>query len=159
MNRNDLTRILEQARTDSRGVPSENRLVESPALDKAFKPTKQKPKLSRPSLLNKADSFTSAAKVRELGLYLYFRTISSAQDTEVVINSKTVLMLGSNSYLGLTNHPKVKEAAKAAIEKDGTGCAGRRFLTAPSTFTWNCQKRWLGWSIKRPCSSTAPDSR
>ena len=97
-------------------------------MDKALKPTKQKPKLRRPSLLNKADSFTSAAKVRELGLYLYFRTISSAQDTEVVINSKTVLMLGSNSYLGLTNHPKVKEAAKAAIEKYGTGCAGSPFL-------------------------------
>jgi 7-keto-8-aminopelargonate synthetase-like enzyme len=37
-------------------------------------------------------------------------------------------MLGSNSYLGLTNHPKIKEAAKAAVEKFGSGCAGSRFL-------------------------------
>ncbi|MGC8989541.1 MAG: aminotransferase class I/II-fold pyridoxal phosphate-dependent enzyme [Verrucomicrobiia bacterium] len=63
-----------------------------------------------------------------MGLYPYFRTISTAQDTEVTINDKRVLMLGSNSYLGLTNHPKIKEAAKAAIEKYGTGCAGSRFL-------------------------------
>jgi len=63
-----------------------------------------------------------------LGLYPYFRTISSGQDTEVIIRGRKVLMLGSNSYLGLTNHPKVKEAARAALEKYGTGCAGSRFL-------------------------------
>ncbi|MCS7338722.1 MAG: pyridoxal phosphate-dependent aminotransferase family protein [Verrucomicrobiae bacterium] len=63
-----------------------------------------------------------------MGIYPYFRMISSAQDTEVIINGRKVLMLGSNSYLGLTNHPKIKEAAKAAIEKYGTGCAGSRFL-------------------------------
>jgi len=79
-------------------------------------------------LLEKARDFKNAAQVRALGLYPYFRTISSAQDTEVMINGHKVLMLGSNSYLGLTNHPKVKEAAKAAVEKYGAGCAGSRFL-------------------------------
>jgi 8-amino-7-oxononanoate synthase len=79
-------------------------------------------------LLAKARNFKSAAQVRSLGLYPYFRTISSAQDTEVMINGRRVLMLGSNSYLGLTNHPKIKEATKAAVEKYGTGCAGSRFL-------------------------------
>jgi 8-amino-7-oxononanoate synthase len=54
--------------------------------------------------------------------------ISSAQDTEVMIDGKRVLMLGSNSYLGLTNHPKIKEAAAAAVQKYGSGCAGSRFL-------------------------------
>jgi 8-amino-7-oxononanoate synthase len=81
-----------------------------------------------PPLFQKVNHFTSAAKVRAMGLYPYFRTISSAQDTEVVINGRKVLMLGSNSYLGLTNHPKIKEAARAAVEKYGTGCAGSRFL-------------------------------
>lgn len=81
-----------------------------------------------PTLFNKVRSFKSAEQVRAMGLYPYFRTISSAQDTEVIINGKKVLMLGSNSYLGLTNHPKIKEAAKAAVEKFGTGCAGSRFL-------------------------------
>jgi len=45
-----------------------------------------------------------------------------------MIDGKKVLMLGSNSYLGLTNHPRIKEAAKAAVQKYGTGCAGSRFL-------------------------------
>jgi 8-amino-7-oxononanoate synthase len=79
-------------------------------------------------LFNKVHNFTSADQVRAMGLYPYFREISSAQDTEVLIDGKKVLMLGSNSYLGLTNHPKVKEAAQRAIEQYGTGCAGSRFL-------------------------------
>ncbi len=79
-------------------------------------------------LFQKVKDFTSANQIRALGLYPYFRTISSAQDTEVLIEGKRVLMLGSNSYLGLTNHPKIKEAAQAAVVKYGTGCAGSRFL-------------------------------
>jgi 8-amino-7-oxononanoate synthase len=83
---------------------------------------------SHPALLDKARDFKTADQLRGLGLYPYFRTISSAQDTEVMINGQKVLMLGSNSYLGLTNHPQIKAAAKAAVEKYGTGCAGSRFL-------------------------------
>jgi len=64
----------------------------------------------------------------EAGIYPYFREIESDQDTVVRIKGKDVLMFGSNSYLGLTNHPKIKEAAKKAIDKYGTGCAGSRFL-------------------------------
>jgi 8-amino-7-oxononanoate synthase len=64
----------------------------------------------------------------KLGLYPFFRVIESDQDTEVTINGKKVLMFGSNSYMGLTNHPKIKEASIKAIEKYGTGCAGSRFL-------------------------------
>ncbi|MGL4781753.1 MAG: serine palmitoyltransferase, partial [Bacteroidales bacterium] len=63
-----------------------------------------------------------------LGVYPYFRQIESDQDTEVLMNGRKVLMFGSNSYLGLTNHPKIKEAAIAATKKYGTGCAGSRFL-------------------------------
>ena len=80
------------------------------------------------ALLDKVKNFQTAAQLRALGLYPYFRVISSAQDTEVVIDQRRVLMLGSNSYLGLTNHPKIKEAARLAVEKYGTGCAGSRFL-------------------------------
>ena len=67
-------------------------------------------------------------KVKALGVYPYFRPIESDQDTVVQINGKPVLMFGSNSYLGLTNHPRLKEAAIKAVEKYGTGCAGSRFL-------------------------------
>lgn len=82
----------------------------------------------RPPLFDKVAAYRSADQVRAMGLYPYFRTISSAQDTEVMIDGRMVLMLGSNSYLGLTNHPEIKEAASAAVAKYGTGCAGSRFL-------------------------------
>jgi len=67
-------------------------------------------------------------KAQAAGIYPYFRAIESEQDTVVTMDGKEVLMFGSNSYLGLTNHPKIKEAAKKAIDKYGTGCAGSRFL-------------------------------
>jgi len=79
-------------------------------------------------LHGKIAQFQVANTLRERGLYPYFRPIESAQDTEVMIDRKRVLMFGSNSYLGLTNHPKIKEASKKAIDKYGTGCAGSRFL-------------------------------
>lgn len=79
-------------------------------------------------LRKKTASYDIPQKVMEMGLYPFFRTIESEQDTVVKINGKDVLMFGSNSYLGLTNHPKLKEASKAAIDKYGSGCAGSRFL-------------------------------
>jgi 8-amino-7-oxononanoate synthase len=79
-------------------------------------------------LHGKIAQFQVANSLRERGLYPYFRPIESAQDTEVMIDRQRVLMFGSNSYLGLTNHPKIKEASKRAIDKYGTGCAGSRFL-------------------------------
>jgi 8-amino-7-oxononanoate synthase len=79
-------------------------------------------------LQKKMKAYDVPQKIMELGLYPYFRMIESEQDTVVKINGKDVLMFGSNSYLGLTNHPKLKEAAKAAIDKYGSGCAGSRFL-------------------------------
>lgn len=79
-------------------------------------------------LREKLAQYKEPQKVMALGLYPYFRAIESDQDTVVQIDGKPVLMFGSNSYLGLTNHPKIKEAAIKAIEKYGTGCAGSRFL-------------------------------
>jgi 8-amino-7-oxononanoate synthase len=72
--------------------------------------------------------FHESRVVKSMGIYPYFREISSAQDTVVTIDGKSVLMFGSNSYLGLTNHPEIKKAAMAAIEHYGTGCSGSRFL-------------------------------
>ncbi len=79
-------------------------------------------------LTKRVNAFTTPNDLREAGLYPYFRVIDSEQDTEVIIDGRTILMFGSNSYLGLTNHPKIKESAKKAIMKYGTGCAGSRFL-------------------------------
>jgi len=79
-------------------------------------------------LMKKVREYKVAERSREAGLYPYFRPISSAQDTVVQLNGRSVIMLGSNSYLGLTNNPEVKEAARKAIAKYGSGCAGSRFL-------------------------------
>lgn len=80
------------------------------------------------NLKDKLALYDAPQRVMEAGIYPYFRAIESDQDTEVIMNGEKVLMFGSNSYLGLTNHPLIKEAAKKAIEKYGTGCAGSRFL-------------------------------
>lgn len=77
---------------------------------------------------DRARMYTAAKEVMALGYYPYFRPIESDQDTIVHLNGQKVLMLGSNNYLGLTNHPEVKEAAMQAIRDYGTGCAGSRFL-------------------------------
>lgn len=65
---------------------------------------------------------------REKGIYPYFHMLTTGQDVVVDIEGKRTIMIGSNNYLGLTSHPEVKEAAKKAIDKYGSGCSGSRFL-------------------------------
>ncbi|SHE36328.1 serine palmitoyltransferase [Bacteroides luti] len=79
-------------------------------------------------LQDKLEKYDIPQQVKAKGVYPYFRCIESEQNTEVIMSGKKVLMFGSNSYLGLTNHPKVIEAAVEATRKYGTGCAGSRFL-------------------------------
>ncbi len=79
-------------------------------------------------LRQKLAQYQEPQRVKALGVYPYFRPIESEQDTEVKMHGQRVLMFGSNSYLGLTNHPKIKEASIEAIRKYGTGCAGSPFL-------------------------------
>jgi 8-amino-7-oxononanoate synthase len=79
-------------------------------------------------IFEKCINFTEAEKVKSLGVYPYFRAISSGQDTEVMIDGKKMIMIGSNNYLGLTSHPKVKEATMEAVKEFGSGCSGSRFL-------------------------------
>ncbi|MBI4726490.1 pyridoxal phosphate-dependent aminotransferase family protein [candidate division TA06 bacterium] len=80
-------------------------------------------------IFKKCVDFTDARDAREAGLYPYFHPLSSAQEPEVIIDGQKMIMIGSNNYLGLTTHPRVKEAAIKAVEKFGTGCTGSRFLT------------------------------
>jgi 8-amino-7-oxononanoate synthase len=93
------------------------------------------------NLKEKIAAFKDAAVIKEKGLYPYFRPIESAQDTVVTIDGKKVLMFGSNSYLGLTNHPAIKEASQKAIEKYGSGCAGSRFLNGTLDLHVTLEKR------------------
>jgi 8-amino-7-oxononanoate synthase len=79
-------------------------------------------------IFDKCFKFEKAKSLISHGLYPYFRIIESAQDPVITMMGRKMIMIGSNNYLGLTNHPKVKEAAIDAIKKYGTGCAGSRFL-------------------------------
>lgn len=79
-------------------------------------------------LQTKTAKFNTPQILKDMGVYPFFRPIESEQHTEVIIGGKRVLMFGSNSYLGLTNHPKVIEASIEATKKYGTGCAGSPFL-------------------------------
>ncbi|MBQ2598419.1 MAG: pyridoxal phosphate-dependent aminotransferase family protein [Bacteroidales bacterium] len=72
--------------------------------------------------------YTLADEVKAQGIYPYYRPIESGQDPVVKMNGKDVLMFGSNSYLGLSDDPRLKEAAIEAIRKYGTSCSGSRFL-------------------------------
>ncbi|MCF8267795.1 MAG: pyridoxal phosphate-dependent aminotransferase family protein [Ignavibacteriales bacterium] len=80
-------------------------------------------------LFKKCYDFTRADEIKAAGLYPYFRPIEENEGPVVMIEGKDKIMAGSNNYLGLTAHPKVKEAAVRAIEKYGTGCSGSRYLT------------------------------
>jgi 8-amino-7-oxononanoate synthase len=79
-------------------------------------------------IFDKCTNYKDPDKVIEAGVYPYFRMIESQQDPVVMMDGREVIMCGSNNYLGLTSHPKVKESAIEAIRKYGTGCAGSRFL-------------------------------
>jgi 8-amino-7-oxononanoate synthase len=79
-------------------------------------------------LFEKCKKYTAAKEVMAAGFYPYFHVVESEQNPEVIVGGKKMIMLGSNNYLGLTSHPKVKEAAIEAIKKYGSGCAGSRFL-------------------------------
>jgi 8-amino-7-oxononanoate synthase len=79
-------------------------------------------------LFEKCHRYDVAERVRNAGVYSFFRVIESAQDPVVVCDGRRMIMLGSNNYLGLTNDPRVKEAAIDAVRKYGSGCAGSRFL-------------------------------
>ena len=92
-------------------------------------------------LQQKLSAYDAPQKAKAAGVYPYFRAISSEQDTEVMINGRKVLMFGSNSYMGLTNHPKVIEAAVEATRKYGTGLAGSPFLNGTLTIHKDLEAR------------------
>jgi len=79
-------------------------------------------------LFDKAYNFTAAKEVMAMGIYPYFHPVQSAPGNEVMIDGHKCIMVGSNNYLGLVDHPKVKEAAANAAMKYGSGCTGSRFL-------------------------------
>ena len=85
---------------------------------------------------DKCHRYEEADRIKKAGVYSFFRVVGSAQDPEVTIDGRRLIMLGSNNYLGLTNDPRVTEAAIEAIRKYGSGCAGSRFLNGTLMMVW-----------------------
>lgn len=79
-------------------------------------------------IFEKCFRYTAAKEARKAGYYPYFKPIESGQGSQVTIKGRRMIMIGSNNYLGLTSHPKLKESAIRAVEKYGSGCTGSRFL-------------------------------
>lgn len=102
-------------------------------------------------LFQKCRDFTRADEVKQAGFYPYFRAIEENEGPVVQIEGRKVVMAGSNNYLGLTAHPKVKEAARKAVEKYGTGCSGSRYLTGTLDLHNELEARLAGFMGKEAC--------
>jgi 8-amino-7-oxononanoate synthase len=92
-------------------------------------------------IFEKCYNFTAAKEVIQAGVYPYFHALDSGQDTEVIINGKRTIMIGSNNYLGLTADSRVKDAAELAVKKYGTGCSGSRFLNGTLSLHIELEKK------------------
>ncbi len=92
-------------------------------------------------IFDKCRNFRAARDLIDNGIYPYFKEFESEQAPEVTINGKKYIMMGSNNYLGLANDPRMKEAARKALEKFGTGCAGSRFLNGNTTLHTEVEKK------------------
>jgi 8-amino-7-oxononanoate synthase len=95
----------------------------------------------RPDIFEKCGRFTTAKAAIAAGVYPYFHVIESGQDPEVMVEGRKMIMVGSNNYLGLTSHPKLKEAAIKATQKFGVGCVGSRFLNGTLTLHIELEER------------------
>ena len=96
-------------------------------------------------LFNKCNSFEDAEAAREAGTYPYFIPLDRSEGTEVVFEGRRIIMCGSNNYLGLTTNPKVREAAKNAIDLYGTSCTGSRFLNGNMTIIEELERQLAEW--------------
>lgn len=102
-------------------------------------------------LFEKCYAFTRADEVKAAGFYPYFRAIEENEGPVVQIEGRKIIMAGSNNYLGLTAHPKVKEAGKKAIEKYGTGCSGSRYLTGTLDLHYELEARLAKYLEAQAC--------
>ncbi|NMA34297.1 MAG: aminotransferase class I/II-fold pyridoxal phosphate-dependent enzyme [Clostridiaceae bacterium] len=104
-------------------------------------------------IFEKCYSYTDHKEAIAAGLYPYFHALETGQDTEVVIEGRKTVMVGSNNYLGLTSDPRVKEAAIEAVREFGSGCSGSRFLNGTLTLHLELEKK-LAEFVKKEAALT-----
>jgi 8-amino-7-oxononanoate synthase len=96
-------------------------------------------------LFEKCRNYTAAKDAMATGIYPYFIALNENEGTEVVYQGKRLIMCGSNNYLGLTTHPKVREAAIEAIKRYGTSCTGSRFLNGTLALHEQLERELAVW--------------
>jgi 8-amino-7-oxononanoate synthase len=109
------------------------------------------PSFGNRPIFEKCRTYTAPDELRAAGLFTFFRTIESGQDPVVMMGGREMVMLGSNNYLGLTSHPKIKEAAIAAVRKYGAGCAGSRLLNGTLDIHVQLEERLAAFMQKPAC--------
>lgn len=96
-------------------------------------------------IFEKCSKYTTARYAMKAGMYPYFIPLDENEGTEVIREGKRLIMCGSNNYLGLTTHPKVKQAAIAAIERYGSSCTGSRFLNGTLSLHEELESKLAEW--------------
>ena len=124
-------------------------------------PEARKSRVDKPgaSIFDKCRNFTRARDMEAIGLYPYFHRVESAQEPEVICEGKSMVMMSSNNYLGLTSHPRVIEASIDATRKFGTGCAGSRFLNGTLALHEELEARLATFFARMPRLYSPPASR
>jgi len=102
-------------------------------------------------IFTKAYEYTTADEVKSKGLYPYFKPLEATEGTVVRIEGRDVIMAGSNNYLGLTNDPRVIEAAKNAVQNYGTGCTGSRYLNGTLDMHLELEEKLADFMGKESC--------
>ena len=96
-------------------------------------------------IFTKCMNFTTVSEARKNGTYPYFIPLDKNEGTEVLFEGRRIIMCGSNNYLGLTTHPKVRKAAMDAIAEYGTSCTGSRFLNGNMTLIEDLERELAEW--------------
>jgi len=96
-------------------------------------------------LFEKCNNFTAAREAIASGIYPYFIPLNENEGTEVIFKGKRLIMCGSNNYLGLSTHPKVREAAIEAVKRFGTSCTGSRFLNGTLSMHEQLESELAEW--------------
>ena len=99
-------------------------------------------------IFNKCFKYSTVKEAKASGIYPYFIPLDENEGTEVIYNNRHIIMCGSNNYLGLTTHPKVRQAAVDAIERYGTSCTGSRFLNGNLTLHETLEEEIAKWVSK-----------
>ncbi len=102
-------------------------------------------------IFQKCSGFTRAKEAMRQGIYPYFIPLTETEGTEVDYRGHKLIMCGSNNYLGLTTHPKVREAAIQAIQRYGTSCTGSRFLNGTLEMHEQLERELAEW-VNKPAA-------